>query len=267
MSEPLVRAQGTFAGWVMAREAPAALPGLLGDARAGAAERLGVYRNAYSARIVAALGEDFPALKHALGAASFDTLAAAYLHEHPSRHPSLRYAGALLPAFIADHISQAAAELRASAPWAADLARLELAITDAFDAADATLLTRADLSALPPAQWDALALALIPGAQLLTLAWPVRALRSAHDAEQPLALEAFAPATEIVLVWRREERVLHRALEASEASLLARAQHGVRFGELCALAAAQRGDEAGAAFAASVLARWVEDGLLATADR
>lgn len=267
MSEPLLRTQGAFAGWVLAHEAPAATPGLLGDARAEAAERLGVYRNAYTARIIAALAEDFPALKHTLGAARWGALAAAYLHAHPSQHPSLRYAGVRLPGFIAEHISRAAAELRASAPWAADLARLELAITDAFDAADAELLTRADLSALPPAQWDALSLPLIPGAQHLALAWPVRALRSAHDAEQPLAPPALAPASEHVLVWRREERVLHRALEASEATLLARAQHGVRFGELCALAAEERGDEAGAAFAASVLARWIEDGVLATADR
>ena len=226
-----------------------------------------MYRNAYVARIVAALGEDFPALKHALGAVRFDALAAAFLHAHPSQHPSLRYAGAHLPAFIAGHTCAAAAELRATAPWAADLARLELAITDAFDAADTKLLTRADLSALPPPQWDVLALALIPGAQLLALGWPVRALRSAHDAEQPLARGALAPAPEHVLVWRREERVMHRALEASEATLLARAQHGVRFGELCALAAEALGDATGAAFAASVLARWVKDGVLATADR
>jgi hypothetical protein len=49
--------------------------------------------------------------------------------------------------------------------------------------------------------------------------------------------------------------------------LLARAQHGVRFGELCALAAQERGDEAGAAYAASALARWIEDGVLVAADR
>ncbi len=267
MSEPLTRAQGAFAGWLMAREDPAATPGLFGDARASAAERLGVYRNAYSARIISALGDDFPALKRALGDACFTALAAAYLHANPSQHPSLRYAGARLPAFIAEHAAPAAAELRLSAPWAADLARFELAVTDAFDAVDSKLLTRADLTALPPELWDQLALAVVPGAQLLTLAWPVRAVRAAHDAEQPLALATLAAAAECVFVWRREERVMHRALEASEATLLARAQHGVRFGELCALAAEERADEAGAAFAASVLGRWVEDGVLVADDR
>ena len=267
MSEPLTRAQGVFAGWVMAREEPAATPGLLGDARASAAERLGIYRNAYSTRIVSALGDDFPALKSALGDAHFAALAASYLHANPSQHPSLRLAGERLPAFIAEHAAPAAAELRVSAPWAADLARFELAITDAFDAVDSKLLTRADLTALPPELWDQLALAVIAGAQRLTFAWPVRAVRAAHDAEQPLALAALAPAAECVFVWRREERVMHRALDAGEATLLARAQHGVRFGALCALAAEQRGDEAGAAFAASALGRWVEDGVLVADDR
>ncbi len=262
MSTPLVSRQQEFSAWVMAREAPATTLGLLGDARASSETRLGVYRNAYAGRIIATLRDDYPALRSALGAAPFDALAADYLHAHPSQHPSLRYAGARLPAFLAEH--EAVRSVRASAPWAADLAHLELAVTDAFDAADAQALSRADLTALPPQHWDALALALMPGAQLPTFAWPVRALRAAHDAEQPLAFDALAPASERVLVWRRDERVLHRECSAEEHALLAHVARGVRFGALCALAAEARGEVAGAAFAASLLARWVEDEVLVT---
>ncbi len=236
--------------------------GLLGDERASAGTRLRVYRHAYRVRILSVLRDDYPALLSALGEAHFAALAAAYLHANPSQHPSLRYAGARLPAFIAEHA--AALEVRAGAPWAADLARLELAVTDAFDAADAQALSRADLTALPPEYWSELALALMPGAQLATYAWPVRALRAAHDAGQPLVLEALAPAPapEPVLVWRRSERVLHRECSAEELRLLGQVARGVSFGVLCALTAETRGEEAGAAFAASLLARWVEDGVL-----
>ncbi len=263
MSAPLARAQRDFAGWVTEREAPEATPGLLGDARVGAGERLAIYRNAYVARIVAALGDDYGTLKRALGSEVFDALAEEYLRVCPSGHPSLRYAGERLPVFIAEHAASTA--VRARAPWAADLARLELAITDAFDAGDAKPLARAHLAALPSEAWDALALALMPGAQLFTLGWPVRALRAAHDAERPLVLGALAPGAEHVLVWRREERVMHRACSAEEHALLARVAHGARFGELCARAGAERGEEAGAAFAAGALARWLEDGVLAHA--
>lgn len=265
MSAQLAERQRTFAAWLLAREAPAATPGLLGDARAGAAERLRVYRYAYLSRLVGVLRDDFPALLAALGRERFDSLAAAYLRAHPSRHFSLRHVGARFPAFLAEH--EHAREVRANAPWCADLARLELAVTDAFDAADARPLARGELEQLSPEAWDGLALAPLPGAQLLALAWPVRALREAHDAERPLAADAVAPASERVLVWRKQERVLHRECSAAEHALLARVVGGIRFGELCALAAEQRGEAQGAAFAASLLARWVEDGVLRAADR
>jgi hypothetical protein len=260
MSAELAERQHDFAAWLLAREAPAETPGLLGDARASAVERLHVYRYAYMSRLVGVLRDDFPALLGALGRALFDPLAAAYLRAHPSRDFSLRHVGARFPAFLAAH--EDARESRASAPWCADLARLELAVSDAFDAADARPLARTDLARLAPEAWDTLALALVPGARLLTLARAARALRAAHDAGRPLALDALAPDTEHVLVWRRDELVLHRECSPEEGALLARVDGGVRFGELCALTAEARGEAAGAAFAASALARWVEDGVL-----
>jgi hypothetical protein len=260
VSAPLAERQRDFAAWLLAGDAPACTPGLLGDARASAAERLHVYRYAYLSRLVGVMRDDFPALLGALGRARFDPLAAAYLRAFPSRHFSLRHAGARFPAFLAEH--ESASEARATAPWCADLARLELAVTDAFDAADATPLARGELAQLAPEAWDALALSFMPGARLLTLARAARSLRAAHDAGEPLALGALAPHAEPVLVWRRDERVLHRECSAEEHALLARVAGGVRFGELCALAAETRGEAAGAAFAASALARWVEDGVL-----
>jgi hypothetical protein len=264
MSAPLAERQREFAEWLLAREAPAATVGLIGDDRASAAERLHVYRYAYMSRLVGVMRDDFPTLERALGRARFDPLAAAYLRAQPSRHFSLRQLGARFPAFLAEPSRTHA--LDASAPWAAELARLELAVTDAFDARDAQSLSRADLTALPPEYWDDLALDLIPGARLLELSWPVRALRAARDAEQPLTLEGLAPQPERVLVWRRDERVLHRECSAEEHALLARVASGTRFGALCALAAEARGEEAGAAFAASSLAQWVEDGVLRGSD-
>jgi len=261
VSAPLAARQQEFAAWLLARDAPESVSGLLGDERSSALERLHVYRYAYMSRLVGVLRDDFPALLGALGRTRFDPLAAAYLRAQPSRHFSLRHVGARLPAFLATHESMR--ESRASAPWCPDLARLELAVSDAFDAEDAQPLARADLARLAPQAWDSLALSLVPGTQLLSLAWPVRALRAAHDAAKPLALEALAPVAEHVLVWRRDERVLHRDCSAEEYALLARVAGGVRFGELCALAAEARGEEAGAALAAGALARWVEDGVLA----
>jgi hypothetical protein len=263
VSASLCERQRAFASWLLAREAPAATPELLGDARASAAERLHVYRYAYLTRLLEVMRDDFPALLAAQGRERFDAAAAAYLRAHPSRHFSLRQLGARFPDFLAACEDEVARDLRAQAPWCADLARFELALTDAFDAADARPLSRADLAALPRDAWESLALVLIPGAALLALAWPVRALREAYDTQQPLRADALTPRAERVLVWRRDERVLHRACDEAELGSLARVTGGASFGELCALAEELRGEGQGAAFAASALARWVEDELLA----
>jgi hypothetical protein len=256
--------QAFFAG-IVAPSAPEALPELAGDARAAASERLGIYRHAFVARCADALAEDFPALGAELGAEELARAAAGYARAVPSRHPSLRFRGEGFAAYLRSHPDARA--LRERAPWAPALAALEWALVDVFDAEDAAPLARAALAALPPGRWHALPLALVPAARLLALDWPVRGLRSAYAAGAPLPAAPTAPALERVLVWRQEERVFHRTLDGIEAALLARVVAGVSFGALSAEAAALRGDDAaGAALAASALARWVEDGLLRAAD-
>ena len=57
-----------------------------------------------------------------------------HLAVHPPQHFSLRYAGARLPEFL--RVRRSGRPLRSRWPWGADLARLEWALGEAFDAAD-----------------------------------------------------------------------------------------------------------------------------------
>ena len=72
-----------------------------GDARAGAAERLQVYAHMYQARLVEALEAQYPRLARRLGGEVFAGVVAAYTADHPSRHPSLRLLGQVLPTWLA----------------------------------------------------------------------------------------------------------------------------------------------------------------------
>ena len=63
-----------------------------------------------------------------LGAEAFADLAAAYVDDEPSRHPSFRYVGERLPGWLAAR--------RPDAPTLAGLARLEWARADVFDLVD-----------------------------------------------------------------------------------------------------------------------------------
>ena len=106
-----------------------------------------VYRHAYRARLRGALRDNFEVLPLVMGDDAFDALANAYIDAHPSRHYSLRWFGHALGDFMAGHGSLV------DHPAMTDLARMEWALRTAFDAAPATLLTPAELAAVPAQDW------------------------------------------------------------------------------------------------------------------
>jgi len=238
---------------------------LRGDARASATARLEVYANAYFERLLGVLRDDYPALAATLGEDAFHDLATAYLAAHPPTRPSLRDAGDGVPQLLAGDSGEAAF-FRVRWPFAADLAALEWALVDAFDAPDAPALGREDLAALAPEAWEALALRLHPATSLLELAWPVHLLREAHERGEPLPLAELSREATHICVTRRNERVFFRAALPLEAALLATLQRGTTFGALCAHIADERGAAAAPAFAATLLTRWLEAGTVLSSE-
>jgi hypothetical protein len=253
--------------------APAADALVMGDARADAHARVHVYQHMYHARMVEALESQFPRLARWLGADAFADLTAAYVADEPSRHPSLRFLGARLPEWLErrdghDHH-----------PALADLARLEWARTDVFDAADEAPLAIDVLRAWPAERFAELPLRLVGAHRRLTLAYPVTALWDAiGPAGQPPGddLERIAAATrtarpESALVWRQGVSVFHRATDTAERAALdsmdaTSPAGGTSFGLLCeALGRERPSDEEAAAQAFAWLSTWSADELLAAA--
>lgn len=284
-SLPLAEVQAALLSYITGLPAPggaggAPLPDVAdlieGDERAEARERLAVYAYMYGARLREALESQFPRLARLVGAARFADIAAAYAADHPSRDPSLRSLGARLPEWLEGR--------RACAAWLADLARLEWARADVFDAADEPLLAVDDLRAWPADRFGALPVRLVAAHRVVTAddaiadLWDGAGRRgdgNAHehagdgdcDGEVPPApsvAEARDPAGETLLVWRQAAAVYHRAVDEDEAAALALAAKGTSFGLVCeSLAARHAGDvEAAAARAFGWLSTWLADGLL-----
>ncbi len=239
------------------REACAAL--LRGARGVDALARLEVYANAYFARIRDVLAECFPASAASLGEPVFDDLVTAYLLAHPPHHFSIRRVGDALPAFLASE--DGGLPFRRRAPALADLAALECARLDAFDALDSPVLGREALAMLAPERWGALRLRFVPSLRLLRLAWPVEKLWAAHEHGEPVP--EIAPVAHATCVWRRDERVLHRSIDALEGDCLGAAHAGESFGALCERVSLARGEDEAPALAAGLLAGWLDAGLLA----
>lgn len=225
------------------------------DPRLSAVERLDIYAEMYFYRLRDCLAEDFRAVRAVIGPSRFHNLVTDYLLVHPSTHPSLRFAGRHLPLLLDTH------PLADDWPFLADLARLEWAIVDAFDAADAAPLTERDLEALPATAWAELRFRLVPSVRLLDVRSAVQEIWSRVDrGETPEA----PPATPTSLVvWRSDFRVFHRPVEATEHAALRRAQDGETFGAICEDAAARTGLDSAAATLLLIVRRWLADGLLA----
>jgi hypothetical protein len=134
------------------------------NSRLTAFERLEIYNRQYWYRVLGALAEDFPALRALVGERRFESLSIAYLIEHPSRSFTLRNLGSKLPEWLAAHPEQTGRRHR----LALDLARMEWAFVEAFDAAEVAPLTQRQIAAL---QADS-HLSLQPCLQLLALSYP-----------------------------------------------------------------------------------------------
>src|SRR5580658_8893615 len=118
----------------------------------------GVYKYAYSSRLVEAMRNDHKLLHSYLGDEMFDAMGEAYVAANPSQHPNLRWFSQALPDF-----------LRATQPYSdypviADLAALEKALNDAFDAEEAPALALTDLAGIAPEFWNNLTFEAHPSA-------------------------------------------------------------------------------------------------------
>jgi hypothetical protein len=234
------------------------------DEALDATRRLEIYANAYFSRILGVLKADYPALLALLGEAAFNDLVTSYLLVEPSRSPSLRHAGLRLADFLRTH--EAAAGIRRRWPWAADLAAFEWARIDVFDAADGSVLTREALTSIAPGDFGALFLRLGPWVSLRTFAHPVERLWRVGIHEQGPRLGDVTGEAHL-LIWRRDERTLHRSVDPHEEGALALLSPGSRFDALCEWAGVRMGDEEAPSRAAAWLEQWLSDGLLIVADQ
>lgn len=215
------------------------------------AARVGVYTHAYVARLTEVLAEDYPRVAAALGVEGFSELAQRYVTRHPSRNPSVRYLGAKLPEFITSDPT--------FTPWLSDLARLEWARVEIFDAPDSSSVGVDDLVAVVAEEWPSMRFELIEACQLLHSEWPIAQLWSEANAVP----DAIEPYPSSIRVWRAPDfQVRHAPMDARETAALQLVIDANNFSTVCESFADLPEDDA-AREATSLLARWLTDGLIA----
>lgn len=245
----LATTQDRMREWLL-HGVPAIVAHVVGD---DAASRLRIYADAYRLRLIEVLGNDFPITKATLGGEAFDALAFDYLQAHPSTNPSARHFGHAFADWLAAQ--------RDPLHPLSQLARFEWAQGECFDATDASSLGIDPVAALPAEAWPALRLRLHPAVRLLTVACNAADILEAGASDAPLP-ELRAEAAASFVLWRCGGDVHWRRLDTDEARALHAIASGETFASLCERLETPRGD--GARRAASLLKRWLTDGLLAS---
>jgi hypothetical protein len=216
----------------------------------------GVYRHAYGSRLVEAMRNDHKLLHLYLGDEMFDAMGHAYVAANPSQHPNLRWFSGGLPDFLKS------SEPYSDHPVLSDLAVLEKALNDAFDADDAPVVGVADLAGVAPEAWADLKFQPHPGAFRLDTATNASTIWLAlkNNETPPDAVTLEQPCR--LLVWRQDVTPMFRELGVEEAMMWDEATSGIPFGVLCSMLATYDDPDGAAARGAAYLHGWITAGLL-----
>jgi hypothetical protein len=241
------------------REARALLPpGRVGDvllpsATLAAWERIGIYNEMYLLRMAEALASDYPALAHFFGEKRWPALVRDYVRAHPSRSYTLNVLGRSLPGWLGE-----AADVPRRG-FCQDLARLEWAVGEAFDAEETKRLAAQELEAVPPEAWGGLRLVPSAALRLVELRWNANEWLDStrddhHDHPKPRRRDTW------VAVFRHSYAVYRRELSHPAFRLLQDLASGRSVGEALE-AALRRRSTPGPAALTRWFQQWASDGL------
>ena len=198
----------------------AAMPipdGLVAPGGGPVGRRFAVHRATSTLGSIGALATRHPVLERLLGAETFVDLARAFLRVDRPRTALLIDWGGGLPDFVAGHPDLA------EWPWLADVARLEVAWSEAHHAAEAAPIGLVELAAIDPERLAAGRIVLHPSLRLLASPWPVAGIWAANG-----EIETIEAGAEHMVVVRPGADVLVHPTDAAGFAFAAALAHGAR---------------------------------------
>ena len=220
---------------------------------------LDVYRDGYSLRLIEVLTTDYPGVLAMAGPADFDHMARAYIAAHPSHHPSARWVGKHLADFLGSTPPYD------KSPAAAEMARFEWALGEAFDSPDEKPVAAEAVMSVPPEAWETISFAPLPSLRRVDFAFDVPPSWQRREEVEPGELEVAALAERVTwMIWRPELMTNFRSLEPDEAVMHDAMIEGRPFPALCEALLAYVEEDRAPARAAGLLRSWVEEGMIAS---
>lgn len=213
-------------------------------------ERLEIYAHMYYARLVEVMQGEYPTTRQILGPHAFAAACRRFVAKNPSRTRTLNSLSVKFPDFLAKSLPKTNRN-----GLAVDVARIERAMEDVFDAPRAEPMTAAQFAALGADPTGKAKLRVTPALRMLKLCYPANDFMTAmRRGEKPRIPR---PRESQVIVFRRGFQVFRRDQEPGQWKLLALLVAGKPLA--AAVRASVRGGGAGAERVAKRLGRWFEE--------
>ncbi|MCH8828247.1 MAG: putative DNA-binding domain-containing protein [Planctomycetes bacterium] len=222
-------------------------------------ERMHIYANAYYARLLECLEDEFPAVVHAMGEEAFGGMAFGYLQQFPSMSYTLSDLGAKFPHYLQE--TRPPRENGDEPDWAdflIELARLQRIYSEVFDGPGierTELLQVEDLTSIPVENWGRVRFRTAPCLRLESFQFPVHDYASAVRNEEDAVFTQ--PAATYLIISRLKYRVRRWACSRQQHDLLKSLDAGKTLNE--AIADTLAADDGDLDAVAANLRDWFEE--------
>jgi hypothetical protein len=221
-----------------------------------ALERLDIYREAYYARLMDALCEDYPVLHALIGNEMMYQLTNQYIHHYPSSFRSIRWYGKNLATYMRETLHYS------TSPWLIELAEFEWLLSMTFDVKDEESFHLEQMATIPPDSWYGLKFTLISSINKIKLNWNIVEIWKGFHEEDKIVSPSKSNEIENWIVWRKDNKVQFSSLLKEEMYVLDAMERHSHFGSICEGLCQWINEEEIAVYAASVLKRFIIDGVI-----
>jgi hypothetical protein len=228
---------------------------IISTEKVSANTRLDIYRNAYYSRLFEVFQLDYPALHTLLGDEEFMLLGRRYVDAHPSQFRSIRWFGNHLANFMEQR------QPYADKLILREMACFEWSLTEAFDAVDEVVLPLEEMASIPFDKWPEMRFEMHTTVKRVDFQWNILQLWKEAQAEEALHPQCHETAISY-LIWRKDYEVQFTSLSSDEAYMIDAMLAGTNFGDICEGLCEWLEPEQVAMHAASLLKRFIIDGMI-----
>lgn len=228
---PLPDLQSCFITAIFDRKQRAGAVELVKDhGELNAVQRVGIYRNSVHGILLQYLASLFEVTQQLVGAEFFERLSDEYVDYAPPTRPFLAEYGSGFPDFMRQH------EALQSMPWLTDVAQLEWARHQAWNAVNQPVSDFTRIVKLDEEQQASLCFQMPCSTQLLESAYATHQVWAAHQPEdfpEKLPLERIRIRQQTyLLIWRAGRKLQQVELDESKWQFLSATQQGATLPEL-----------------------------------